>query len=153
MPAVFEVSAVAKVPKEAVWKVLADFPNIADHTKMIASSVATNEEAFGVGASRRCNLAPMGTSEETITEVAPNERLSVWLYKTTGLPVKQSQTTFSLTAIDANTTELTMRSEIQAKGGPLAGLIGKVLARRLPKGAQLIVRDLAASAERIGQVT
>ena len=59
MPAFVEATATANASKEAVWKILADFPNIANHTDTVKASVSTSEEDFAVGASRRCDLAPL----------------------------------------------------------------------------------------------
>ena len=137
----------AKAPKHAVWEILADFSNIADYTDQVKTSVSTSEQPSGVGASRHCDLAPMGKTEEKILEFVPEDRMVVSLYDTKGIPVKGSKTTFSLKAVDENTTEITFSAEVEAKGGPLAGFVGKRLASRLPKGAQGLVEDLAASAE------
>ena len=67
--------------------------------------------------------------------------------------MKQSVTTFSLTEINPHTTRLTMRAEIEAKGGVFSALVAKLLERRLPRAAQRTVADLTASAERLAQVT
>lgn len=148
MPAFVEVTATANAPKEAVWKILADFPNIANYTDTVKASVSTSEQDFAVGASRRCDLAPAGSAEEEILEIVPGDRLVIQV-KGSGGPIKQSRTAFSLTEVDANATQLTMSAEIQPKGGIFAGIISKILERRLPKRALVVVKDLAASAEKI----
>ena len=153
MPAVVEASAVANVSKETLWNVIADFPNIADHVDSVKASAAIGEQISGVGATRRCAFAAVGTAEEEIIEFEPGDRLAIFLYKTTGLPMKQSVTTFSLTEINPHTTRLTMRAEIEAKGGVFSALVAKLLERRLPRAAQRTVADLTASAERLAQVT
>lgn len=51
--------------------------------------------------------------------------------------------------VDANATQLTMSAEIQPKGGIFAGITAKILERRLPKRALVILKDLATSAEKI----
>ena len=126
---------------------LADFPNIANYTDTVKASVSTSEQVFAVGASRRCDLAPAGTAQEEIVEIVPTDRLVIQV-KGSGGPIKQSQTTFSLAEIDANATRLTMSAEIQPKGGIFAGIIGKIIERRLLKRAHIVVRDLATSAEK-----
>ncbi len=112
MPATVKATTIAHAPKEIVWKVLADFPNIADYTDSVKASVSTSEQTSGVGASRHCDLAPVGTSEEKIIGYVPGDRLVVSLFDTKGLPVKNSETTFSLIEIDENTTQLTFSAEI-----------------------------------------
>ena len=147
MPAFVKATVTANAPKEAVWKVLADFPNIAKYTDTVKASVSTSEQDFAVGASRRCDLAPAGSAEEEIVEIVPGDRLVIQV-KGSGGPIKQSRTTFSLTEVNANATQLTMDAEIQPKGGIFAGIISKILERRLPKRAHVVISDLAASAEK-----
>ena len=141
-------SVVAKAPKDAVWGVLADFANIANYTDQVKTSVSTSDVETGVGATRHCDLAPFGATEEKITEFQAGERMTVALFDTKGMPVKGSTTTFTLEELTPETTRLTMDAEVQPKGGVLAGFIGKRLKKRLPKGAQQLVGDLARSAER-----
>ncbi len=148
MPASVKATANANAPKEAVWKVLADFPNIANYTTSVKASASLGDQTFGVGAARKCELAPVGFAEEKITEIVENERLVIHVYKGSGSPIKESFTTFSLNELDANTTQLTMSAEIQPKGGIFAGIISKLLERRLPKRAQIVVSELATSAEK-----
>ena len=153
MPAVVEASAVANVSKETLWNVLADFPNIADYVDSVKASAAIGEQDSGVGATRHCNFAGVGAAEEEIIEFETGDRLVILLYKAFGMPMKQSVTTFSLTEIDPHSTRLTMRAEIEAKGGLLSPLVAKLLERRLPKAAQRTVTDLTASAERVALTT
>ena len=147
MPASINATVTANAPKQAVWKVLADFPNIARYTDTVKASVSTSEQAFGVGASRHCDLAPAGSAEEEIVEIVPGERLVI-IVEGNGSPIKQSRTTFSLSEINANVTQLTMDAELHAKGGIFAGIVAKILEKRLPKRAEKVVRDLATAAEK-----
>lgn len=142
------VKSTAKAPKSVVWEVLADFPNIQEYTDQVKVSVSTSENETGLGATRHCDLAPFGTTQEKILEFVPEEKMVVFLHDIKGLPVKTSNTTFSLHSVDDNTTEITFDAHVEPKGGVLKGLIGKRLEGRLPKGAQGLVDDLAASAEK-----
>lgn len=153
MPAVVEATAVANVPKETLWNVLADFPNIADHVDSVKASTAIGEQVSGVGATRHCDFTGVGSAEEEIIEFETGDRLVILLYKASGMPMKQSVTTFSLAEIDPHTTRLTMRAEIEARGGPISPLVAKLLERRLPKAAQRTVTNLTASAERGARTT
>lgn len=148
MPAFVEATVTTNAPKDAVWKVLADFPNIANYTDTVKASVSTSEQVFAVGASQHCDLAPAGSADEEIIEIVPGDRLVIQV-KGSGGAIKESRTTFSVTEVDANATKLTMSAEIHPKGGIFAGLVSKLLERRLPKRAQVVIGDLAASAEKI----
>ena len=146
MPAFVEATATTSAPKDAVWKVLADFPNIANYTDTVKASASTSEQVFAVGATRHCDLAPAGSADEEIIEIVPCDRLVIQVKGSAG-PIKESRTTFSVAEVGANATKLTMSAEIHPKGGILAGLVSKLLERRLPKRAQVVVGDLAAAAE------
>ncbi len=149
MPAFVEATVTANAPKEAVWKVLADFPNIANYTDTVRSSHSTSENDFEVGATRHCELAPAGSADETITDIKQGESIVISVSGAGGGPIKESTTTFSISEIDAERSRLTMSAEIQPKGGIFAGIISKILERRLPKRAQTVVSDLATSAEKM----
>ncbi len=149
MPINVSASTVANAPKDVVWDVLADFPNIANYTSSVKTSVSTSEHANGVGASRTCNLAPLGSLDEEIIEFEPGDRLVISVHSVKGMPVKRSITTFSVSEIDSETTELTMSAEVEPKGGLISGLVGKILQRRMPKASKRVINDLAAASERI----
>lgn len=144
-------SVVINAPKDVVWEVLADFPNIADWTASLKSSVQTSEAFNGVGAERHCELVPFGSLDERIVEWVPGEKIVIDVYKTTKIPVKRSLTTFSLEAIDAGTTRATMAPEPEAKGGPMAGVIEKRIRKGLPKAAVSLLNELKATTERQNQ--
>ena len=57
-----------EAPVDAVWAVLADFPNIADWNGGVKKSFSTNDQTDGVGATRHCDLSPAGGLEETVVE-------------------------------------------------------------------------------------
>ena len=132
----------------AHFDAFADFPNIANYTDTVRSSHSTSEKDFEIGATRHCELAPAGSADETITDIKQGESVVISVSDAGGGPIKESTTTFSLEEVDAKTTRLTMNAEIQPKGGIFAGIISKILERRLPKRAQTVVTDLATSAEK-----
>lgn len=142
------VSTITTAPKEVVWEMLADFNNIADYTDSVKTSEATSEGEIAVGSTRHCTLAPIGTTEERITEFVPGERLGIHLYDMKGIPVKHTDSVFSVEEVDGG-TRITFDSDVKPKGGVFAGFVGKRLEKRLPKGAQRMVDDLGASAERL----
>ena len=63
------VSRRIDIPRQKLWAVLADFPNIADWNSGVKRSFATSDATNGAGATRHCDLAPMGALEETVVEL------------------------------------------------------------------------------------
>ena len=140
-------TATAQAPVSAVWNVLADFENVSQYTDQIKTSSSPGQST-GVGAQRTCELSPAGTTQETIREWVEGESITISVDEVTMMPVKSSLTTFSMKAVDENTTELTMSTDAEPKGGVLKPLIAKRLAKGLPKAAQRLVDDFAAAAEK-----
>ncbi len=142
------VKTTAKAPRSVVWEIISDFQNVHEYTSQVKTTEQISENAGGIGASRACSLAPMGSTQEDVLEWEDNEKLVVELHDTKGIPVKGSRSTFSLREIDENTTEISFSAQVEPKGGALSGFIGKRLAKRLPKGAQAMLDDFAAAAEK-----
>ncbi len=140
-------SVIINASKSAVWSVLADFPNIADWTGQVKSSRRTSEAHNGLGAERTCELAPFGSLDERIIGWEPEQLLQVDVHTVSKMPIKRSVTTFTLREIDANTTEVTMAPEAEAKGGLMSGLIAKRLEKALPKAALQLLDDLKVAVE------
>ena len=134
-------------PASAVWDILDDFENIADYTDSVKTSTLSSDSATGVGAMRQCDLAPFGSTNEEILEYEPGESMVIRLFDLTGMPVKETRSTFSVKPLGDNESELSFVSDVTPKGGMFSGFVGKRLEGRLPKGAQSMIEDLAHSAE------
>lgn len=133
-------------PVEAVWEVLADFQNIDQWTDSVKTATQTSDLETGVGAKRVCELAPMGTVNEEVLEFVPNEKIRIAISDTKSIPIKSSDSTFSVTPTGPNTTDTTFTAAIEPKGGFLAGFIGKRLEGRLPKVQATLLEELGAEA-------
>ncbi len=129
----------------AVWEVLADFPNIADWNGGVTKSYSTSESDQGVGATRHCDLAPIGALEETIIAWEPDRRMVVRIDSAARLPIKSGEVTFTLSAADGATpTEL--RYAYEPKFGPIGSLLGPVIDRQLITGFEGFLADLDRAA-------
>ena len=129
----------------AVWEVLADFPNIADWNGGVKKSYATGETTEGIGATRHCDLAPIGELEETIIAWEPDRRLVVRIDSAAKLPIKSGEATFSLSASDG-ATPTEVRYAYQPKFGPIGALLGPMLDRQLSSGFEGFLADLDRAA-------
>ena len=127
-------------PRTAVWSVLADFPNIATWNGGVKASHATSEATGGVGAQRHCDLAPVGTLEETITEWVDGERMVVNIDSATKLPIEHGAATFTI-ADDTTTIDY----EFEPKGF-IGRMMAPPLVRQLTKGFGGFLTDLDTAA-------
>ncbi len=123
-----------------MWAVLADFPNISTWNSGVKASHDTGEGVTGLGAQRHCDLAPIGSLEETITGWEPNEKLVVYIGSASKLPISTAAATFTLG--DGHTS---IDYAYQPKG-----LIGRMTAplldRQLRKGFDGFLEDLEQAA-------
>ena len=141
-----QLSTEIQAPVATVWGVLANFPNVADWNSGVTKSYATSEQAEGVGASRHCDLSPIGTLEETIQEWHPNEKMVVSIDSSTKSPLKTGLGSFELNPGDSESTTVTLNLEYELKWGPIGKLIGRGVQRQLAKGLDAALRDLDTTA-------
>ncbi|MDH3681316.1 MAG: SRPBCC family protein [Acidimicrobiia bacterium] len=139
------VSRDLAAPRAAVWGVLADFPNIADWNGGVKKSFATSEATEGVGATRHCDLAPLGGLEETIKEWEPEERLVVSIDSAAKLPIKSGLATFTLDESDA-ATSARVEYSYETRFGPVGAALGPLLDKQLSKGFSGFLDDLETAA-------
>lgn len=133
---------------DQVWSVLADFANIAAWNGGVKTSYSTGGDPTGVGAQRHCDLAPMGELEETIVEFHPGEKMVISIDKAKKIPVKQGLMTFTM-APSATGTQFELNYRYAAKGGPLSGLVGRMLDGQLTKGFGGFIDDLEKAAKAV----
>jgi uncharacterized protein YndB with AHSA1/START domain len=139
------VSREIEAPQSAVWAVLADFPNIADWNSGVKVSHSTSDSSEGVGATRHCDLAPVGALEETITEWSPEEKMVVRIDSAAKLPIRSGLVTFTLDGTEATTTT-DLAYSYEARFGPLGSVMGPLIDRQLRKGFEGFLADLEAAA-------
>jgi uncharacterized protein YndB with AHSA1/START domain len=127
-------------PPDAVWAVLADFPNIAAWNSGVKTSYATSATIEGVGARRHCDLAPMGTLEETVREWEPGRRMVVSIDEARRLPLRTATATFVVEPAAAG-TEVSIEYTYDPQGP-----VGPVMDRQLTKGFTGFLADLERAA-------
>lgn len=138
-----------EAPRSAVWAVLADYPNISAWNSGVKESHATSDATEGIGATRHCDLAPVGGLEETIRKWEPETTLAISIDSASKLPMKKGLATFEL-ADDGDATDFGFDYEYEPRGGPLAALIGPMLDRQFRKGFGGFLDDLETAAKKAG---
>lgn len=141
------VDRTIEAPPAAVWKVLADFPNIADWNSGVKLSRSTSDSTGGVGATRHCDLAPVGELEETIAEWDPENKMVVSIDSTAKLPIKHGLVTFSLDEQSDSVTTTSIRYEYEPGYGPIGKMMGPMVDKQLTKGFGGFLEDLDAAAQ------
>jgi len=135
------VSGHTETPPSAVWSVLADFPNISSWNSGVKASHATGDAAAGVGATRHCDLAPLGALEETVREWEPERRMVVSIDEARRLPMRSATATFSIEP-DGDGSTVTIDYAYE----PRIGAVGPLMDRQLTKGFTGFLADLDRAA-------
>jgi ligand-binding SRPBCC domain-containing protein len=125
---VLENRILIEAPPEKVWSVLASLDTLADYDPGVSKSVIVSDVKQGLGAARRCDLAPGGWFKERVAAWRPNEALSFELYECT-LPVRALRHSYTLVP-DAGGTLVSQRMEYRLKFGPLGSLLDAMFVRK-----------------------
>ena len=133
--------------RDAVWAVLADFGNISRWNDGVKNSWLTGPVSTGVGATRHCDLKPLGQLEETVREWVENERMVVQIDSVKVLPIESGQVTFSLIHGGEGATKVTVDYDYTTKWGAVGRLLDSRIAKQLSTGFEGFLDDLAAAAE------
>ena len=142
-------SKVIAAPQQAVWDVLLDFGNISAWNSGVERSYLTSdEEHITVGATRHCDLKPLGGLEETLRTMDEPNRAVISIDKTSKIPIKNGEAEFLLEP-EGDGTKTTINYTYTPKGGPLAGLVAKLLKGQLTSGFAGFLDDLEAAAQAV----
>ena len=129
---------------DAVWAVLADFPNISEWNSGVKASHATSDATGGVGAKRHCDLSPAGALEETVVGWEEGSKMVISIDQAKGLPIKTGEVTFDLSG-SGETSQMAFRYDYEV--GLVGKIIGPILKRQLDKGFDGFLDDLEAAAK------
>jgi uncharacterized protein YndB with AHSA1/START domain len=146
-----QATKVLDAHQQSVWDVLYDFPNISQWNSGVTTSYATGQE-LGIGAQRHCDLSPAGQLEETLVELDEPNRAVVSIDSTKRIPIKRGRVEFLLEP-DGSGTSVTLNYSYEPRGGPLAGLIGRVLDTQLVRGFSGFLDDLGEEAAKRARAT
>jgi hypothetical protein len=104
--------------KDALWEVIADFPNIAKWNSGVKTSVSTSDAERGVGATRHCQLSPAGALDERILAWEEGQRVKISVDQAKTAPIKTATADFTLTETPHGVL-LAVDYEFTPKGGAL----------------------------------
>jgi ligand-binding SRPBCC domain-containing protein len=113
---------------EAVWRVLGTLDVLHEYDPGVKKAALLSGPSEGLGASRKCDLAPGGWFEERVTEWKPHAALAFELSACT-LPVKRLKHRYTLTPSSGGTV-VTQRMEYELKFGPLGRAMDALMVRR-----------------------
>jgi uncharacterized protein YndB with AHSA1/START domain len=140
----FTVSRQIDAPVERVWAVLDDFGDIQRWNPGVTASQLTTEGAVGTGSERVCELKPVGTIKERITQYEPGERMTIHIYEMSKLPLKEGIADFSLASKNGG-TEVTIDYRYTAS----VRLMDPFMKKPLTKGLGGLLKGLEVESEKV----
>jgi hypothetical protein len=115
---------------DSVWRVCADFPNLAYHWDGLRASRPIGDQTHGVGARREVDLKPVGSMVETVTAWEEGRMVATANQPSALVPFKQAESRLTLEP-EGDGTAITFDYRYVPKGGPLGRLTGPVIDRML----------------------
>lgn len=114
-------------PKNVVWAAVADFGGIYKFNPGVSKSYSTSSNNEGVGASRHCDLLPLGNIEERVTEWKDGEYYKLEIYDGQGLPpIENIQATIGIHE-DGDAIVAYMKMQYESKLGIIGALMNAAM--------------------------
>jgi hypothetical protein len=115
---------------DAVWRLFADFPNLADHWSGLKASRPIGDQTRGLGARRHVELRPIGGMEETIIAWEDGRKIVTQNQPSATVPFKQAEATLTLERKNDGAL-VTFDYRYVPRGGPLGRVTGPLIDRML----------------------
>jgi len=117
-----------KTTPEKVWSVLASLDSLDKYDPGVKKSTIVSSARNGMGAERRCDLAPGGWFRERVTDWKPQRAMAFELCECT-LPVRRLRHSYRI-AESGSGTVVSQRMEYELKFGPLGRLMDALMVRK-----------------------
>jgi len=117
-------------PRSQVWDAIADLGGVQTFHPGVTKSYYTSEQTEGVGASRRCELKPVGSVDEHAIDWRPGKSVTLDVRPgPKGPPFKRAQGRMWVDE-DSDGTRAGLEFEYQLKFGPIGLLLDRLIIRR-----------------------
>jgi ligand-binding SRPBCC domain-containing protein len=123
-----ENSIYIEAPPAEVWSVLASLDALDRYDPGVKKSEIVSSTREGVGAARRCDLAPGGWFKEKVADWRPHETISFELFECS-LPVRRLRHSYVLSREGAGTV-VKQRMEYELKYGLLGAVLNALMVRK-----------------------
>jgi ligand-binding SRPBCC domain-containing protein len=114
-------------PKEKVWEALRQYGEIYRYAPSIGKSWLTSSQLEGAGASRHCDLVPMGSTLERITEWRAETGYTFTIEGGQFVPPFDNNAASYDLVDEGDKTIVKFRFDYQLKYGPLGKLMDKLV--------------------------
>ena len=115
---------------DAVWRLFADFPNLADHWSGLKATRAIGDRTRGLGARRHVELRPIGGMDETVIAWEDGRKIVTRNQPSAIVPFNQAEATLTLER-ENDGALVTFDYRYVPRGGPLGRVTGPLIDRML----------------------
>ncbi len=126
--------------KALVWEILSDLGAVQDFNPTVAKSYYNPGKREGVGASRHCDLKPMGSIEETIIEWKEGESFKLRIHDTKKAPPFKTAIGQLSVHESGGATVASMEIDYTLKFGPVGAMMDTMMVK--PQFRKAIKRTL-----------
>ena len=132
-------------PKDKVWAILADLGAVQDYNPNAPKAWYTSEMKEGVGASRHCDLVPMGSVEERVIAWNEGDSMTIEIYE--GKKVPFLGVADLILKENSDGTTVTMDMDLKPRNKMLGSLLGKPMTMQISKAVEGVLNGLKHHAE------
>lgn len=146
---IIEKEAIINRSKDVVWDILADYGNIQKFNPNIKSSHCTSQIANGLGATRQCELKPIGVIQERIIRWVEGRSYTVEIYQGEKVPpFQECIATLSVEKLDGAQTRVRFVIQYDLKYGFLGKAMDNIMVRsQFTTAAETLLAGLKSYAE------
>jgi hypothetical protein len=126
-----------------IWPALADFGGIAAWNPNVKASKLTSDHQLGEGVTRQCQLIPMGTVQERVTEWTEGRMMTIDIYEFQNVPAMRSSTAVIELVPNGPITTVNMSLTYEVGLGPIgAGMNAMGMRRQFEKAVTGVLAGL-----------
>ncbi len=129
-----------EAPKDQVWATIADLGGIQSFHPGVSRSYYLSDQTEGVGASRRCELLPMGTIDETAVDWHPGREFTLEIVPGPKAPPFKKAHGRMWVEEDGDGTVVGLEIDYRLKFGPIGRVMDRFLVR--PQFRKVVPRVL-----------
>ncbi len=125
-----ERHVIIEAPAGQVWPALADFGGISAWNPNVRTSRLLSAKEQGPGTTRECQLTPLGTVKEQVSEWIEGRMLTIEIVEFKNVPAMRSAVAvIELVPLEAQ-TEVRMRMDYEVGLGPVGAGMNSVMMKR-----------------------
>ena len=127
-----EKTVLIKAGISQVWELVSDMGGVYKYHPLVHKSPVLSQNAFGIGATRRCEFYDGSSVVEEITELKEGKELNVTLTEFS-MPFKSADAIMRVNKADDKSTHVTILMSYEMKYGIFGSILGYIMIKPIMK--------------------